>query len=181
MTHAISIGNDPLERNYFDLFALSPAFAIDLKSLDRAYRNIQSRVHPDKFARASLTEQRQAARWAALANEGYQTLKHALPRARYLIQLNDVNPDACVVPKPFLLAQMELRESVQQAQFARDRGALFELSVVLHREVNALLEQLARQLDTERDFAGAAQSTQMLQFLTKLAADLDGAMDVAEA
>ncbi len=180
-TNARSSGDGRLESNYFDLFALSPAFALDPKSLDRAYRSIQSRVHPDKFVSAGHTEQRQAAQWAALANEAYQTLKHALPRARYLIQLNGVNPDACAVPTSFLMTQMELRESVQQARSTRNRSALFELSVELHREVNALLGQLAQQLDTEHDFVAAAQSTQKLQFFTKLAADLDDAMEVAEA
>lgn len=169
------------ERNYFDLFALTPAFAVDLPLLDRAYRDFQGRVHPDKFVRGTSTEQRQAAQWASVANEAYQTLKHPLPRARHLVQLHNVNPDACTVPGSFLMAQMEFREAVQAARRTKNSDALFEINVALQRERKALLAKLAQQLDTEHDFPSAAQSAQMLQYSLKLAADIDDAMEILEA
>ena len=38
--------------NHFELFGLTPAFSLDAEALETAYREIQSRVHPDRFAHA---------------------------------------------------------------------------------------------------------------------------------
>ncbi|MFX8879608.1 Fe-S protein assembly co-chaperone HscB, partial [Acinetobacter baumannii] len=73
------------------MFGLIPAFALDMAALDTAYRQVQSRVHPDKFANSSDTEKRVAMQWATRANEAYQTLKNPLKRASYLCELNGVD------------------------------------------------------------------------------------------
>ena len=77
--------------NHFALFQMTPAFAIDAAALDAAYRELQGRVHPDKFANATDTEKRVAMQWATRANEAYQTLKNPLKRATYLCELNGVD------------------------------------------------------------------------------------------
>ena len=64
---------------------------MDTAALDAAYRQIQSQVHPDRFAQASDTEKRLALQWATHANEAYQTLKHPISRGRYLLQLAGVD------------------------------------------------------------------------------------------
>jgi molecular chaperone HscB len=43
-------------QSHFDLFGLQPAFAVDEARLERAYREIQSQVHPDRFAHAGDAE-----------------------------------------------------------------------------------------------------------------------------
>ena len=68
-------------RNHFELFHLPPQFALDMHALDAAYREVQNRVHPDKFINASGAEKRVAMQWATRANEAYQTLKNPLKRA----------------------------------------------------------------------------------------------------
>jgi molecular chaperone HscB len=49
--------------SHFELFGLAPAFAVDAAALDRAYREIQSRVHPDRFAHAGDAERRASMQW----------------------------------------------------------------------------------------------------------------------
>ncbi len=39
-------------QNHFELFGLQPRFRLDLAELEQAYREIQSRIHPDKFVHA---------------------------------------------------------------------------------------------------------------------------------
>ena len=46
--------------NHFALFQMTPAFAVDAAQLDSAYRELQARVHPDKFAAATDAEKRVA-------------------------------------------------------------------------------------------------------------------------
>jgi molecular chaperone HscB len=63
-------------QNHFELFQLPQQFAVDSAQLDRAYREVQNTVHPDKFVQASEAEKRVAMQWATHANEAYQTLKN---------------------------------------------------------------------------------------------------------
>ena len=173
-------GHKQVDANYFELFGLSPAFAIDMPRLDDAYRKLQRHVHPDKHVVGSSTEQRYAAQRAALANEAYEALRRPLPRARHLVQLHNVDPDAGALPSSFLFQQMEFREAVQQARRSRDHSALSNLRITIQRDLESLLGKLAQQIDSEGDFENAARSTQMLQFSLKLAADTNDALEELE-
>lgn len=177
---ATNFSSDVCAHSFFDLFALPAVFNLDSRSLERAYRVVQSRVHPDKFAASGGAEQRQAAQWAALANEAYQTLKHPLQRASYLLRLNGIDPGVHTAPVAFLATQLELREAVQDAKRTRNLQALAELQRSLRRDISALHKTVARQLDAARDYAGAAQTVQMLQFLDKLATEINAALDALE-
>jgi len=48
---------------------------MDITRLEQAYRDIQSQVHPDKFAHLSDAERRLSMQWATQANEAYQMLR----------------------------------------------------------------------------------------------------------
>ena len=37
-------------RTHFELFGLPATYALDRERLDAAYRELQSKVHPDRFA-----------------------------------------------------------------------------------------------------------------------------------
>jgi molecular chaperone HscB len=157
--------------NYFELFGLSPAYAIDAARLDAAYRELQSRVHPDRFASASDAERRRSMQWATLANEAYQTLKKPLSRARYLVQLNGVSTEEetnTAMPADFLMKQMEWREAVQEARKERDVAALHVLAGELAQEGQSLLELVERALDRDQDYRQAAHFVRKLRFLEKL-------------
>ena len=84
-------------QNHFELFHLPQQFAVDLKALDQAYRDVQNQVHPDKFARSPDAEKRVAMQWATRANEAYQTLKSPLRRATYLCELHGVDGELAVL------------------------------------------------------------------------------------
>jgi curved DNA-binding protein CbpA len=71
--------------DHFTLFGLPHVQALDLESLDNAFRAVQSQVHPDKHAHAAESDRRLAMQWATRINEAYQTLKSPGRRARYLL------------------------------------------------------------------------------------------------
>jgi len=56
------------------LFGLEPVFALNADSLDSAYRDIQAKVHPDRFAHAGDAERRASLQWTTRVNEAYRTL-----------------------------------------------------------------------------------------------------------
>jgi len=161
-------------QNHFELFHLPQRFAIDADALDGAYREVQGRVHPDRFAHATDAEKRVAMQWATRANEAYQTLKNPFKRAAYLCELNGIDLQAesnTAMPGDFLMRQMEWREALEDAKAARDVAALDALNAELQGARKAELARIAEQLDAS-DFAQAGQGVRKLMFLEKFAAEI---------
>ena len=105
-------------QNHFDLFGLQPAFGVDEERLERAYREIQSRVHPDRYAHAGDAERRASLQWTTRVNEAYSTLKNPVQRASHILSLHGVDvafETNTAMPADFLIQQMELRETLAEA------------------------------------------------------------------
>ncbi len=170
-------------QNHFDLFQLPQRFGIDLAALDSAYRDVQSRVHPDKFVNAGDAEKRVAMQWATRANEAYQTLKQPQKRAQYLCELNGVDLQTesnTAMPMAFLMQQMEWREELGEARAGRDTEALEALEAQLKTARKAQLREVGDQLDAG-DFHAAAQGVRALMFLDKFGDEVRFAFDAIEA
>jgi molecular chaperone HscB len=171
-------------RNYFDLFGLPPAFRCDSAALDRAYRKLQSDVHPDRFAGGTDAQRRLALQSSARVNEAYRTLKSPVQRAQYLLRLHDVDAvreTDTVLPLAFLERQLERREQAAEAQASGDVRTLSSLLAEARAEGEALEGVLAQMLDGERAFAGARMQVRELTFLTKLAEDIDAMLASVES
>src|SRR2546427_1707938 len=109
-----AVAGKALTSNHFELFGLEPVFALNADSLDSAYRDIQAKVHPDRFAHAGDAERRASLQWTTRVNEAYRTLKDPLQRARHLLELRGVDvafETNTAMPADFLVQQMALRES----------------------------------------------------------------------
>jgi len=168
------------QQNHFDLFGLAQSFQIDIAQLEQQYRALQTLVHPDKSAHLADAEQRLAMQRATLVNEAYQTLRNPLRRARYLLSLHGVDiqeENNTLMPPDFLMAQLEWREAVSEAQQARDAAALDGLEARLQRETRELESRLALKIDTERNYAAAAELVRKLRFMEKLAEQIHAAYD----
>ena len=169
-------------QNHFELFQLPARFDIDMDALDTAYREVQGRVHPDRFVNASDAEKRVAMQWATRANEAYQTLKNPMLRARYLCELNGVDLQTesnTAMPMDFLMEQMELREALSDARDAKDAGALDELDARIRDERKQRLAQVGKLLDAG-DYPQAAQGVRALMFLDKFGDELHYAFETLE-
>jgi molecular chaperone HscB len=170
-------------QNHFELFKLPARFDIDLAALDAAYRDVQGRVHPDRFVNAGDTEKRVAMQWATRANEAYQTLKNPLLRARYLVELNGIDLQTesnTAMPMDFLMQQMEWREALGEARAARDGEALDELDAQLRHERKQRLGQIARELDAG-NYGQAAQDVRALMFLDKFGDEVQYAFEALDS
>jgi molecular chaperone HscB len=170
-------------QNHFELFQLPQRFAVDASALDNAYRDVQSRVHPDKFVNATDAEKRVAMQWATRANEAYQTLKTPQKRAQYLCELNGVDLQTesnTAMPVAFLMQQMEWREALGDARAAKDSDALDALDRDLRAARKAQLAQIEQQLDAS-DFSAAAQGVRALMFLEKFGEEVRFAFEAIEA
>ncbi|KPK08911.1 MAG: co-chaperone HscB [Betaproteobacteria bacterium SG8_39] len=171
-------------QSHFELFGLEPGFALDRAALDRAYREIQGRIHPDRFAHAGDAERRASMQWTTRVNEAYRVLQNPLERARHLLELNGVDvalETNTAMPTEFLERQMTLREALEAASEGRDADALDALRAELGAERTRVEAQLAERIDAARDFVGAAGMVRELKFLERLDAEIASAYDSIEA
>jgi molecular chaperone HscB len=171
-------------RTHFELFGLPQAYALDRDKLDAAYRELQSAVHPDRFAAQPEAEQRVAMQWATQVNEAYQTLKHPVSRGVYLLKLQGIDAlDAgnTRMAPDFLMQQMEWREAIDEARSAKRLEALDTLSDdlrAMHRRIEAQLVEL---IDAAHDFAGACEAVRQLRFMDKLIAEVGDVYEELES
>ena len=169
-----------IAQDHFSLFGLPSAYVLDAVALERAYRDIQARIHPDKFVNAGEAEKRASMQWTTRVNEAYRTLKDPVLRAKYLLEQagHDVGFETNTAMAPaFLMRQMELRESLEEA---RDAAALDNLSAQLAKDRQRLEAILAAKIDTEKDPAAAVPVVRELQFLSRFGEEIGAAYEALD-
>jgi len=171
------------QQDHFALLGLAPDFAIDTAELDRAYRQLQAKVHPDRHAAATDVDRRLAMPWATRVNEAYRTLKPPLARARYLLSLRGVDTEEetnTSMPTDFLLQQLAWREEVVEARTAGNAEALVAQARALQGTEQGWFDELAQALQPNGDLARAALLVRMLRFTEKLHEEIDDALEVVD-
>lgn len=169
--------------DYFALFGLPRNFAVEIDELDRRYRDVQAKVHPDKHAHLGDAERREALQLATEANAAYQTLKNPLKRAIYLLHLagQDVGiENNTAMPTGFLIEQMELREAVAEARAGGDEDELERLYRERKLRVKADYAALGEALDAQQHGL-AADLVRRLMFQEKLLQEIDEALEAIDA
>jgi len=161
-----------LQSNDFEIFGLSPAFA-----LDERWKDLQRQAHPDRHASADAATQRQAMQWSVRINEAYQRLKDPVKRAAYLCELNGAPIQAennTAMPADFLMQQMEWREALEEATGADELERMADDVAEARRQ---RLAQLQRSADEQRDFAAVAQQVRALMFVERFARDIENRLE----
>lgn len=156
--------------DYFTLFGLPVRFALDGASLAARYQELQRQFHPDNYASRSEAEQLQAVTQSSTINQAWQTLRHPLPRAEYMLSLHGYdlsNEQQTVRDTAFLMEQLELREELDDIEQARDEARLETFIARLNATIKTRSELMVQQLDSEQ-WDQAADTVRKLRFLDKL-------------
>jgi molecular chaperone HscB len=160
--------------NYFQLFDLPTAFELDAEELLPRYRDLQRQFHPDRFAGESAEKQRLAVQKAADINTAFNALKDPVARARHLLLLAGhglQSESATVYDAEFLMAQMDLREQLEEAEGLEQLTALRE-------EAEEWLGNLGREFAIdyrEGEWVEAADSVRKMQFMARFIEEVRGA------
>ncbi len=160
-------------RNHFELFGLPVRFRFDAATLDRAYRALQSEVHPDRHAADTGAMQRLAQQSSARVNEAYRALKDPVARAQYLLSLHGVeafSQNETALPVDFLERQLDRREAAAAALADRDARALASLLAEVRSDAAEMEQRIAVLLDNEGAWDAARVHVREFRFLAKLAA-----------
>ncbi|MCA0241271.1 MAG: Fe-S protein assembly co-chaperone HscB [Proteobacteria bacterium] len=170
-----------LDDDDFTLFGLPRRFAVDRAELDRRWRDLQQRVHPDRFAAEGSAAQRVAMQWAVRVNEAYQRLKDPLRRGAYLCELAGAPIQAesnTAMPAAFLMQQMQWREALDDASGTAPVEAL---QAQVHDAERRLLAELGALLDDRQDAAAAAEAVRALMFVRRFGDDIERRLEQFEA
>ncbi|MEY4592532.1 MAG: Fe-S protein assembly co-chaperone HscB, partial [Pseudomonadota bacterium] len=111
-------------------------------------------------------------------NEGYQTLKKPLSRAKYLLELagHDLAAETnTAMPTSFLMEQMEWRETLSDARAAGDMVKLEHLEGDLQKALDHRYTALV-DVFSAADWPVAAERIRCLMFLEKLSLEINDAL-----
>ena len=142
-------------------------FNIDLDRLQKSYRIIQAEIHPDKFVSASQIEKNQSLIKSTEVNDAYQTLKNPIKRARYLIKINlKSEENNSILPHSFLIQQMEWEEHLES--ISEQKSELEKFKLLINGEYQKNLSNLESVCDTDKNWDGAMEILNEIQFIDKL-------------
>jgi molecular chaperone HscB len=121
----------PRSEDHFALLGLPRQFDLDPSELERRFRDLSRRLHPDRFARSSPRERRLSLDWATRINDATRSLRDWRLRAAYLLRLagTDVLGEGRTFADPeFLEEQLEWREAIALARADGDAARLAEIA-----------------------------------------------------
>jgi molecular chaperone HscB len=165
----------------YTLFGLPQQFALDRSELDARRRDLQARVHPDRFASEGAAAQRLAMQWAVRVNEAWQRLKDPLSRGAYLCERRGVPINAernTAMPAAFLMQQMAWREALDEAE---DQPAVEALDAAVAADERLMFVKLGALLDEEQDTPAAAAQVRALMFVARFRQDIARRLDALDA
>lgn len=169
-----------LHSSDFEIFGVPEAFAQDRAVLDARWKALQANAHPDRFAVEGAAAQRAAMQWSVRINQAYRRLKDPIARATVLCERNGAPIEAhdnTAMPGPFLVEQMQWRESLDEADGAEAVEALAD--AVVERE-RAMLAELAQMIDERRDWKAAAQQVRALMFVVRFRDAIERRLEALE-
>ncbi|NIF46233.1 co-chaperone HscB [Enterobacter sp. Ap-1006] len=161
--------------DYFTLFGLTPGYTLNTEQLASRYQELQRQFHPDRYASRPQAEQLLAVSQSATINQAWQTLRHPLARAEYILSLNGfdlANEQHTVRDTAFLMEQLELREELDDIEQAKDSDKLESFASRVKTMVKNRSAQMVQQLD-DQQWEQAADTVRKLRFLDKLQSQIE--------
>jgi molecular chaperone HscB len=145
--------------DYFSLFGISRAFAVDADELEHRYKEMTRVLHPDRFARADAQARRASLERSVQLNEAWRTLKDPVRRAEYLLSLHGIDIGDMAgrgrqekpgeratlpVPQVLLMEVLELREALADAYAAKDTHKTGALIAKVRDRLGAVMDDVAQ-------------------------------------
>jgi len=118
--------------DYFSVFSLVPMLDLDLGMLEHQFHKLSRKLHPDRFARASVSEKEWSLADTALLNDAYRTLRDPIRRTEYLLKLRGAEigeehagkdrKDPSRVPADLLEEAFDLNMQLEEMRMAKKMG-----------------------------------------------------------
>lgn len=155
--------------DYFTLFGLPASYTLSLEQLAVRYQICSASTIRINLP-APAAEQLAAVQHSATINRAWQTLRHPLTRAEYLLSLHGfdlASEQHTVRDTAFLMEQLELREELDEIGQAKDdarlEGFIKRVKALFDTRQQLMVDQLHNE-----SWEAAADTVRKLRFLDKL-------------
>jgi molecular chaperone HscB len=115
--------------DFFTFFGLPRTLTVDRAALERTFRELSRKFHPDYFYNAERAEKLASLERTSYLNDAYRTLRDPVRRLEYLLSLEGLPPvsqtgggEAPVVPPALLEEVFALNEELDEIREAREEG-----------------------------------------------------------
>lgn len=142
-------------------------FDVDTAQLSEKYKELQWKLHPDKFSDVSEEEKQLSEEQSSRVNEAYNTLLKPLSRGLYLLNLNGEQikeGEATSTDGEFLAVIMEQYEQIATSSDEKVKA--------IQKENNASLEKCIQEISNafaKGDISKARQEVIKLNYYTSVA------------
>src|SRR6185436_12950419 len=135
--------------DYFTFFGLSKQLNLDAQDLERRFRDLSRKFHPDYYYNASPTERLASLERSSYLNDAYRALRNPVSRIEHLLAVEGLPPakseDGTAKVPPSLLEEVfALNEELDEIRELRESGAD-------GGQLRSRLESARKPIDRKRD------------------------------
>ncbi|KHJ91830.1 hypothetical protein OESDEN_08288 [Oesophagostomum dentatum] len=160
----------PESQNMFEYLGLPVSFEVEESLLKKRFRELQSAVHPDRFAHASKHEKEISDEHSRRLNESYKTLSEPYLRAKYLLKLlGESNSTKKDLDPASLMEMMEWNERVAEM---KTEDELTAEKTNVQNQIDEILKELGKQF-AEKSLDGVRTNITRLSYLYSLRNSID--------
>jgi molecular chaperone HscB len=113
--------------DYFSFFGLPRTLGLDAQELERRFRDLSRKFHPDYYYNAPPAERLASLERSSYLNDAYRTLRNPVSRVEHLLAIEGLAPatahDGTIKVPPSLLEEVfALNEELDEIREAREAG-----------------------------------------------------------
>jgi molecular chaperone HscB len=112
--------------DYFSFFGLPRALQLDAQELERRFRDLSRKFHPDFYYNAPPAERLASLERSSYLNDAYRTLRNPVTRVEHLLAIEGLAPvtahGTVKVPPSLLEEVFALNEELDEIREAREAG-----------------------------------------------------------
>ncbi|CAJ0572472.1 unnamed protein product, partial [Mesorhabditis spiculigera] len=160
-------------KNLFEYIGVESKFALNDDELKKKFRDLQMRMHPDKFAHTSDIERSISGEHSRMLNTAMKTLGEPLERAKYLLE-TEGRESIGEVEKSHLAPEelMEVLDWQESVAEMEDESMLQEEKSNVKKEIATAMKTLDGQL-TSKDWKASKRTVIRLQYLYSIRTAVD--------
>jgi molecular chaperone HscB len=172
-----------LSCNFFELLKVPVSYSVDLETVQQHYRDLQKRVHPDKYASSNDRDKRLSMQITSRVNEALNTLKDDVLRGSYMLSLKGVDIELgneTTKDMMFLMEQLQLRERLESI---RDESNPIDALESMAKHVNHTADDIKSkfvQFYDSDQLDEAREALRKLQFIKKLKLEINRQIELIE-
>src|SRR5262245_5185688 len=134
--------------DHFAVLGVPRRYDLDPAELEKRYKDLTRKLHPDRFARADARTRRYSLERATQVNDAYKLLRQPVKRAEYLLKLagidvTDEKEGGKNVDPAFLMEVMEEREALAEARASGDGARLAAMASEMQGRRDAAMQSVA--------------------------------------